>query len=176
MKCELKGGAQALNLWRQWGRWRKPLGPAALGTESHVPWPCPPAFSSMSSCHLLPTALTHCPAPHQEAPQKPRRLAPVCTEIRKGPERGSGLMQATQQAGQRQSWPEDASCGLATVPAPVFPGSPQPLLSCGGHNDFIFLPLSLSCSAASSSVYALPLGKEKSETQLGRTMHLRDPI
>lgn len=129
MKCELKGGAQALNLWRQWGGWRKPLGPVAPGTESDMPWPCPLAFSSMSSHHLLPTALTHSPAPHQEAPRKPRRPAPVCMEIHRGPERGSGLMQATQQAGQRQSWPEDASCGLTcgltTVPAPVFPGSPH---------------------------------------------------
>lgn len=114
-------------------------------------------------------------------PKMPRRLAPAGTGISQGRGPGRGLREATRQVGSEAELASGYKSQLlpesSPLPLPLFLElGPPPLSSCGGRNGFIFLPLTLGCSVASSSINPLSLGKEKSEAQLGQMAPPRDLV
>lgn len=126
----------------------------ALRTGSPGRW-IPRALRSSFLTSVLESPFPTCSdarsCPSSRAPRKPRRPAPLCTGTSKGPERGKGLVQATQLSEAELAWGRKPQLPpvASPPPLPIFPGCPHCLLSSyGGHNDFFFLPLSLSCSAA----------------------------
>lgn len=131
----------------------------ALGVEHDVPWPC---FLISVLKSPPPTVLAHCPSASQNA----QKVGPSGCRNQPRPRAGKRLIGATRHVGSEAELASGYKSQLLPVssplPLPLFLElGPPPLSSCGGRSDFIFLPLTLGCSVASSSLYLSTFFRER---------------